>query len=909
VTSFSKSSIIDLNQLLLASAEGGKMKKVTLTINGAQRKVDAAPDMVLLDLLREELHLTGTKQSCDRKGQCGACTVIIDGKAVRSCLKKVADLEGAVITTVEGLGTPDKPHPIQEAFVLAGAIQCGYCIPGMIMATKALLDRSPNPSNAEIKKALARNLCRCTGYKKIFEAVNLASRFLSGDTTPEKVRRAFRKGVLGVSHPRPSAITKACGLAEFTADVKLQNAVEVAVVRSIVPHAVIKSIDTSSAAKMPGVIGFVTASDIKGTNRIRVMAPDQPVLCEDKVRTIGDPIIAVVAKTRNQARSAAEAIKVEYQALPVLSSPLQALADGAVPVHNQPTNLCFSQLQIKGDAGKALAGSAAVVEGEFSTQMNHQACLEPETCVAYVEGEGEGEQLVVIGRSINIHGHKAQLQEALGCKTVRYKEAYSGGQFGIKALITSEAIAGAAALHFRRPVRYIPTLHESMLMSSKRHPFFMKVRLGADKKGQLTSYINDFIVDKGAYTVLGSTPVLRSLHMLSGSYNIPNIQSLARLVFTNNAFGGAARGAGPPQVAFALECAMDMLAEKLKIDPLEFRKMNSLKPGQSKSTGTVVKQWPFPELCDAILPHYQRAKKEAASLKGGVVKRGVGVACHSFGIGMAGDKAKVSVELDPDNGLTIYGAVADPGEGNDSMLSQIAAHLLDIPLNKVRLATRDTGVTVGMGPAAGSRMTYMAGGALIIAIDQLKKAMKEAGTKTCEGLKRAGKPTRYEGLRAIEGDGKLDPRTGQGSSFESDVHNVQMAEVEVNTQNGEVRVIKMTAAVDAGTIIHPQNLEGQLEGGMDQGVGYALREEYVHGQTKDWITFKFPTVDTSFEMEIIKRETPRLNGPLGATGIGEMTMVSTAPAVINAIKDACGVRIFNLPATPQKIKAALAKRE
>jgi aldehyde oxidoreductase len=446
-----------------------------------------------------------------------------------------------------------------------------------------------------------------------------------------------------------------------------------------------------------------------------------------------------------------------------------------------------------------------------------------------------------------------------------------------------------------------------MLLTSKRHPFSMKVKLGADKDGKLTAYANDFIVENGAYMILGIIVVTRALQMLSSAYHIPNIDAMAQLVYTNNAAGGAARGAGPPQVAFALESAMDMLADKLGIDPLEFRLKNSLMPGQSVSTGAIMEQWPFPEVCELIRPHYERAKKEAAAFKDGPIKRGVGLGAHSFGIAEAGDAAMVALEMDPDDGVTIYAAAADPGEGNDSMLTQIAAHLLELPVDKVRLVTRNTDQTTETGPAAGSRITYMVGGALVNAIEQMKENMKQVGSKTYKGLNDAGKPVRYIGKKNVA-EGQLDPKTGQGPTFDSQVHNIQMAEVEVNTETGDVRVMKMTTAVNPGTVIHPQNLEGQLEGGMDQGVGYALREEYVHGQTKDWVTFKFPTMKTAFDVEVITpRETPRTRGTLGATGIGEMTMVSTAPAVINAIKDACGARIFNLPATPEKIKAVLAR--
>ena len=509
--------------------------------------------------------------------------MIINNNPVRSCLKKVVDLEGASVVTVEGLGTPENPHLIQEAFVLSGAIQCGYCTPGLVMATKALLDRNPNPDIPTIKRALAQNLCRCTGYKKIIDAVKLSSRFLSKETTPEEYRRSLKGSMIGVSYPRPSSMLKACGLADFAADIKPENALELALVHSTEHHALIKSIDTTVAKKMPGVIGIMTADDIKGTNRIRDGAPDKPVLCEDKVRTLGDPIVAVAAETRDQARAAAAAVRVEYERLPAMMKPEEALAPGAMQIHSHSPNLCYSQPLVKGDAEKALAGSAAVVEAEFSSQMNHQAPLEPEACVACLEGEGKDAQLVVIGRSIAIHLHMAQIKEAVGWDNMRYKEPYVGGQFGIKASVTSEAVTAAAALHFRRPIRYVPSLEESMLTTSKRHPYRAKLKLAADANGHLTTLCYDFTINKGAYTLGGPGASMdRSLLMLQGSYHIPNIRAFGRLVYTNNAPGGAARGAGPPETIFALESAVDMLAEKLGIDPLDFRRMNSLKPGQTK---------------------------------------------------------------------------------------------------------------------------------------------------------------------------------------------------------------------------------------------------------------------------------------------------------------------------------------
>jgi aldehyde oxidoreductase len=592
-----------------------------------------------------------------------------------------------------------------------------------------------------------------------------------------------------------------------------------------------------------------------------------------------------------------------------MMNPEASLAKGAYQIHKHSPNLCFAQNQIVGDAEKALTESAVVVEGHFSTQLNHQAPLEPEVCLAYFEGEGKTAQLVLICRSIWIHGHIGQLKEGVGWDNLRIKEPFVGGHFGIALTISTQAITAAAAVYFKRAVRYTPSLTESMWLTSKRHPYSMDIKLGADASGRLTAYTNEFVMDKGAYFVSGPVIPVRSLQMLSGSYKIPNVLGKVSLAYTNNASGGAARGAGPPQVAFPLECAMDMLAEKLNMDPLEIRKINSLKVGEAMSIGLKAEQWPFPELCDAIRPLYEKAKKDAAACKKGTIKRGVGLACYSFGVGEIGDNAHVSIEMDPDNGVTIYGAVADPGEGNESMLKQIAAHMLNLPLDKVRLYTRDTDKTVETGAAGGSRITYMCGGALVNAVEQLQKSMQESGAKTYAGLKKAGKPTRYDGARVVSGNAMMDPKTGQGGGYDSQVHNIQMAEIEVNTETGEVKVIKMTSAIDAGPIIHPQNFEGQNEGGMDQGVGWALREEYVHGKTKDWITFKFPTTETSFDVDYVIRETPRPRGPLGMTGIGEMTMTSTAPAVVNAIKDACGVWIYDLPATPDKVKAALAKKK
>jgi aldehyde oxidoreductase len=883
------------------------MKKIGLHVNGILRELVVSAETVLLDVLREDLRLTGAKQSCDRKGQCGACTVILNGQAVRSCLRKAADLDGGEVITIEGLGTPNNPHLLQEAFVLAGAVQCGFCTPGMIMAAKALLDQNPSPSEAEIKKALSRNLCRCTGYRKIIAAVNLAGRFLRGETTPDQVRPDLTEGLIGVSMPRPTAYLRACGVAQFTADIPLREPLHLAAVRSPHHHAVIKGIDTGPALDMPGVVGVMTAKDIRGTNRIKYLVADQQVLCDRKVQVLGDPVAVVAARSRKEALAGANAVMVEYEPLIAVRTPHEALAENAPCVHEGQPNLCSTQFQVKGDAHAALEGSAAVVEADFSTQLIHQAPLEPEACVAFLEGDGEEAKLVVIGRGINIHHHVMVLQDALGWEDIRYEEAFSGGQFGIKLDITSEALAGAAALHFGRAVSYLPSLTESMWMTTKRHPLSCSLRLGASKEGLLTALDVDFTLENGAYTSWGKAIVLRILQMLSGCYHIPHVKALGQLVYTNNAWGGAARGAGPPQMNFALESAIDILARKIGADPLEFRLANSLQPGQSTSTGQVVEEWPFPGCIEALRPHYQKALAEAAAFKEGKKRKGVGIAGGSFGIGKAGpaDKSAVAVELNPDGGLTVFGSIADPGEGNDAMLTQLAAHAMGIPVDKIRLVTRDTDRTPDSSSASGSRVTYMSGGAMLLAIEALKKAMSEIGAATYEELVNAGKPVRYLGTK-IQQTTPLDPQHGQGIPYESRVHGVQMAEVEVDMETGDLNILKMTAVVDAGTVINPIVVEGQIEGGLDMGAGMALREEYVHGETRDWVTFKFPTIRNSFESEIILLQTPRIKGPEGAVGVGEFVLLPTAAAIMNAMENAIGKRVQHLPATPKKVLAALA---
>ena len=883
------------------------MKKITFKVNSVPTEVMVDEKTVLIDVLRKGMHLTGAKQSCDRKGQCGACTVIVNKKAVKSCITKMKDLEGADVITVEGLGTPDNPHLIQEAFVLEGAIQCGFCTPGMIMAAKALLDENNNPTVEDIKKAFRRNLCRCTGYNMIIKAVLLAGRFMRGEVTPAELHVKADAPKLGQSHVRPSFYAKACGAAKYTDDFYIEGCLEVAAVRSPHFNAKLISIDSSEAEKMPGVVGVLTAKDVKGNNNVGMAIKEEPIFSTDILPVLGAPIAAVVARTREEARAAAEKVKVEYEILPRLATAAEALAEGAPQVQPGLPNFIYPSVQIKGDAIKALDSSEHVVEARFITQLVHQAPLEPETALAYMDGEGEDGQLVVYGRSIWIHYHAQLLSEAVGWPNLRYIEPYVGGQFGIKCDITSEGIAAVAALHFKKPVRYVPTLEESFVMTTKRHPYDMTVRLGADKDGNFTGFQIDFIVENGAHSSIGPVILDRSIEMLSGSYRIPHVKADGKLVYTNDAWGGAARGAGPPQTTFALEGAVELMAARLGMDSYDLRMKNMLNPGETTSTGEVVDEWAARACFEKVKPFYDKALQAAKEAKAKGICRGLGLAGCSFGIGDGNDTAHMAIELDEDGGVTVFGGVADPGEGNDSMVSQITAHCMELPLNKVRLVMRDTENTPDGGIAASSRLTYMAGGALVKAIGLLKEAMQETGAKKRSDLEKAGKPVRYLAGKILPHKG-IDKTTGQGQAWDSRLHGVQMAEVEVNKETGEVKVIKMTNVFDCGPVINPLAVIGQIEGGVDQAAGYALREHFVLGKSKDWVSYKFPTFATSFPMENLLIESIRARGPLGATGIGEGTTVATHPAIANAVFNAIGTYVKDLPITPDKVLAALGKK-
>ena len=879
------------------------MHEINFILNGAPRRVIVDPQKSLLKVIREDLKLTGTKDGCSA-GHCGTCAVLMDGEVALSCRVPVAKAQGKEITTIEGIGTLKNPHPLQLAFAKTGAIQCGFCTPGMIVRAKSILDKNLDPSRDEIKKALQPHICRCTGYQKIFEAIELAASYLRGKTKSIELRLSG-KGTIGQPVTRPDALEKATGTTLYAADIAVDGCAYIKVLRSPHHHAKIVHIDKKEAETIPGVLTVLTAEDVKGTNILKMAGDDQSILCGNKVRFVGDPVVAVVAASEEIASYATEKIEVTYEPLDPVLTPEEALKEGAIKVHDDRSNLFFEQPIIHGDVKKGFSESEAVVEKTYTTQSVEHGYLENDAGVAYVDENGK---LIVMSASQNIHAHRKTISEALGLSLdkVRVIQTPTGGAFGGKLDVSVGGILGLAALKLKRPVKLVYTRSETFAATPKRHPFLMKVKVGAKKDGTLMALNFDLTADGGAYKSFSNSVTQRGVIHSQGPYRFPNANAYGKTVYTNTAFKGAMRGFGVPQVAFAIESILDELATELKMDPLALRMKNGFVKGDTTICGQVLDHAiGFQECMETLKPLYEKALKQAKANTTNEIKRGVGLGGVWFGPGRsAPDQSEAWAELLPDDTLQVWIAASDMGQGTDTMFWQIAAETMGFPLERVRVFTTDTEITPDGNFSAGSRQTYVSGRAVQMAVEELKKAMDENGVKTYNEMKAKGLPTLYKAVNKPV-TSRPDPKTGQGVPWETYSFGIQMAEVAVETKTGKVDVLKITSVHDLGTVINIQNVEGQLHGGIYMGLGYALMEEFVYTKTDSFAKFRVPRAKDMPDMEVITLNIPRRKGPFGASGTAEYADVPTAPAIANAIYNACGVRVRDLPITPEKMKQSL----
>ncbi len=903
------------------------MIKKNINLNGINKLVVADPEASLADVIRGQLGLTGTKVGCGG-GQCGSCSVIIDGKLVKSCLtkmKRVAD--GAMVTTIEGLGAPGALHPLQLSWTVHGGAQCGFCSPGFIVSAKALLDENSNPTREQVRDWFQknRNACRCTGYKPLVDAVMDAAKVIRGEMTAMDLAHKLPADgkVWGTSYPRPSAVAKVTGMTDYGADLICKmpaGTLHLALVQAKVSHAKILSIDTSEADKMPGVEKVITHKDVKGKNRITGLITfptnkgdgwDRPILCDEKVFQFGDAIAIIAADTEANARAAANKVKVSLEELPAYMSAPAAMADDAIEIHPGTPNVYYEQKRAKGADTKPLMDSAAyVVEGDYYLQRQPHLTMEPDVGFAYFDEEG---RLTIHSKSIGIHLHHAMICAGLGTEPekLRLIQNPAGGTFGYKFSPTMEALVGVAAMATGKPVALKYDYYQHITYTGKRSPFFINLKDGANKDGKIIAMESDWIVDHGPYSEFGDLLTVRGAQFIGAGYGIPNIRGLGQTVCTNHAWGSAFRAYGSPQSFMASESLMDELAAKMDKDPLELRYLNVYRPGDTTPTGQTPEVFSLPEMIDKLRPLYkealEKAKKESTPEK----KKGVGVSVGVYGCGLDGpDSSEVAIELAPDH-VILSSSWEDHGQGADmGALGTCHEGLrpLGIAPDKIKLVMNDTAITPNSGPSGGSRQQVMTGNAIKNACEMLLNAMRktDGSYRTYKDMVAENIPLKYSGKWTASMCAPCD-ENGQGSPFPVYMYGVFMAEVAVDTKAGKTTVEKFTAVADIGKINNKLVVDGQMYGGVAQGIGLALSEDFEDlNKHTNLIACGLPFVkDIPDDMKLIYVENPREHGPFGAAGVGELPLTSPHAAVANAICNATGVRIRQLPALPEKVLAGL----
>lgn len=926
------------------------LMKMTLNINGADRMFICDPEKDTLASVLRRLGLTGTKVGCGT-GVCGSCSVILDGKVTRSCTKKIKSIkEYSSVITIEGIGTALNPHPLQYAWVNLGAVQCGFCVPGFIVSAYQLLQENPDPTREEVRDWFQkhRNVCRCTGYKQIVDAVMEAAAIMRGEKTFEDITYDWTKdveeGYYGKPLVRPNAMAKACGVCDYGDDIELKMPAETLHAVLVMPmktnHAKILNIDYSEAEKMPGVVKVITAKDIPGANRLMayqfsprtvVFEQTHKLMQDEKIVRWGDPVAMVVADTKDHARAAAAKVNVELEQLPEMMSYLEAVLPDADRVHPSMDNIYSQQPVLKGDyenIPELIEGAAYSVEGSFYSSREPHLSIEGDTVQAYYDEDGK---LCVHCKTMTLYFDRDDMAEAIGIpvEDLRVIENPTGGSFGWAMCAASYALCGVATKVTGMPVALSMTYAEFMALSGKRSPSYINGRLACDENGKFIAGEFDAGLDNGAYPEMGDDKLTKILRFMFFPYNMPNVAGLARSAVTNHNFGVPYRGYGAPQAYTASEALVDMLAEKIGMDPFEFRYKNIAQPGDLNLNQRKFLQYPMQEMMDKMKPLYDEAVKrteEFNAASDGKIKRGVGIAWGGYNVGLGGvDEASVAIELMPDGTFRKYDTWQDQGQGGDAgslicTLEALRPYFPNITPNDIKLVQTDSKYCPNTGESAGSRSHFANGKASILAAKNIAEAMrKEDGTyRTYDEMVAEGIPTRYEGNWAAADEWDyfdfLDPNDGQGEPTYAYTYALFMSEVEVDTETGKTTVVSMTCVDWIGKPGNIQSVNGQAFGGMSHAIGFALSENYedVKKHTNPYSAGVPYIKDVPDDMTVIHLDGFDERGPFGSSGASEAFQSSDHMAVINAINNAVGVRIYELPATPDKVKAgidALAKGE
>lgn len=742
------------------------------------------------------------------------------------------------------------------------------------------------------------------------------------------------KGKVGESIFRVEVLGKVLGKAFFAADLKMEGLLHMKVLRSDRPHARIREIHTERAARMEGVVKVFTHRDIQSQNLIGVITKDQPVLAAEKVRFVGDPIALVVAHTEREAERTLGEIGVEYEDLPPIFDPEDALRSPTL-IHEKG-NLLYQCDIIKGDVERGFAKADLVIERTYLTSMVEHTYLEPDAGVAWLDEEG---RITVCASTQNPHYDHREIVGLLGIEPskVRVIQATTGGGFGSKLDVSVQCFLALAVYHLRRPIRLVYTREETYLATAKRHPLIMRYKTGARRDGRLLAVEADILGDTGAYASYGVAVATRAAVHATGPYQVPHVRVRSRFAYTNHPFSGAMRGFGVPQVAFAHESQMDILAEDLGMNPFKFRFLNAFDCGSETATGQILKESVGIKECLQRVQERCEEMKVKKATPGRLWGRGIGAMW--YGIGNTGVKNPASAwaEIDHQGRFTLFTGAAEIGQGSDTVLCQIAASEMGIGIEDIKLIRGDTAFTPDAGATSASRQTYISGNAVREATAKLRRLVRKEASRFMkvpaheltveDGLIRSQRDGEilatleevaarsYREGKKLMGKGffdppttPLNPKTGQGVPYATYAFACQMAEVEVDPTTGEVEVLRVVAAHDVGKALNPSQVMGQITSGVAMGIGFALMEEFIPGQTRSIQDYLIPTIKDMPKIVPIIVEAPEPTGPFGAKGVGEPALIPTASAILNAIVRALGERIYHLPASLERVLDASRRR-
>ncbi len=859
---------------------------VSFTLNGQSTLVTPAAGQSLLDVLRDDLDVISPKNGCQPQAQCGCCTVLVDGKARLACVMTPQQAADKRVVTLEGLPVETRSD-IAECFVRAGGVQCGFCIPGIAMRAHALLDRHPNPTRNEIAHDLRAHLCRCTGYTKILDAIELLAKVRRGEAMP----KPQISGQVGTRLDRYRGQEFVLGDFAYVDDIKIEGGCYAAMRFSDHPRATVRRIDSTSALNLPGVERVITAADVPGQRYVGLIKSDWPVLVAigEETRCVGDIIAITVAVTQRIAREAAARISVDYDVLTPITTPEDGLKSGAAKIH-PGGNLLSRSAIARGDVESALAASAHVVEDTYSTQMIEHMFLEPESCIALpierTNGHDDGHdsngsmRLRVLSQGQGVFDDQRQIASVLGWERdrVHVELVSNGGAFGGKEDMSIQGQVALAAALCNRPVKSTLTREESFRLHPKRHPVTIAIKVGCDDRGCISAVRARIIGDKGAYASVGAKVLERAAGHACGPYRVPNVDVESLAVYTNNPPCGAMRGFGANQAAFAIEGCLDKLAKKVGIDGWEIRWRNVLEQGDAFCTGQrLTKPFGLKKTLEAVKDVYRGAKY-------------AGIACGIKNVGIGNgmpDIGKALLKVESAGRVTIRTGFTEMGQGYFTVCIQAACEETGLPPDVFEPLT-DTLADVDCGQTTASRATVLGG----LAIQEAARALKQdldAGRSLVDLVGREYRGEYACTYTSKPGADVPDPKTHLTYGFAT----------QVVILDDDGRVSKVVAAHDVGRVINPTLLEGQMEGSIHMGLGYALTEDFVvEGglvQSKDIKSLGVLRAHHMPEIELIFVEEPDPETAYGARGVGEIGLVPTAPAVAGALASFDGIHRTRLP--------------